>query len=97
MPETTTVKLSKPIMRGDKAINEVTVRAATLGDMLVADHVSGERTKEVAIYCTIAGLDIPTFSQLTPGDYLRIVDAADALSGNELAPAREAAGAMQPD
>lgn len=83
----TVIKLSKPIEHGGKTINEVTVRPPVLGDLLMADAVQGEATKQAAIYASIAGVPLPAFKQLAPADYSRIVEAADALAGNVLEPA----------
>lgn len=93
MSETTTITLSKPVEHDGQTINTITVRAATLGDMLMADLVQGEQTKQAAIYASIAGVPLPAFRQLAPADYFKIVDAADALAGNGLAQAQEAPGA----
>jgi hypothetical protein len=94
--QTKTIKLSKPITHESKTITEVTVRAATLGDMLMADLVQGETSKSAAIYATICGLPLPAFKQLLAADYMKIVAEADALSGEASAPAQEAAGATRP-
>lgn len=94
MHETTTIRLSKPIEHDGQTLTEITVRPATLGDMLMADLVQGEQTKQAAIYSSIAGVPLPAFRQLAPADYVKIVDAADALSGNGSAAAPEAPGVM---
>lgn len=83
----TTVTLSKPIEHAGKTIAEVTVRAPVLGDMLAADLVQGDQTKQAAIYASITGVPLPAFKQLSPGDYVAIMTAADVLAGNALTPA----------
>jgi hypothetical protein len=82
----TTIKLSKPIEHNGAKITEVTVREPVLGDMLVADAVTGEATKQAAIYASICGVPLVALKQLSPGDYMKIVEAADALAGNESMP-----------
>lgn len=91
---TNPIKLSKPISHDGKTWDEVTVRPATLGDMLAADLVQGEQTKQAAIYASICGIPLPAFRQLAAPDYVTIATAADAMAGNPTsAPAPKATGA----
>lgn len=79
---TKTIKLTRPIKHDDKTWSEVTIRSATLGDMLMADLVQGEQTKQAAIYASICGVPFPAFRQLEASDYVKIVAEADSLAGN---------------
>lgn len=90
---TKTIKLTKPISHAEKTWNEVTVRPATLGDMLAADLVQGEQTKQAAIYASVCDVPFPAFRQLEATDYIKIATEADALAGNVSAPAPMATGA----
>lgn len=78
----TTITLTKPLVHNDMTITDVTVREPVLGDMLAADAVQGEATKQAAIYASITGVPLPAFKRLSPKDYMAIIDAADALAGN---------------
>lgn len=82
----TTIKLSKPVEHAGTTYSEVTVREPVLGDMLMADAVQGEATKQAAIYASITGVPLLAFRQLRPADYAAIIEAADGLAGNALAP-----------
>lgn len=81
-----TIKLSKPIEHAGTTYTEVTVREPEMGDLMTADLVQGEQTKEVAIYASIAGIPLPAMRKLRPLDYKAIVAAADAVSGNAFPP-----------
>lgn len=92
---TKTIKLSKPISHADRTWNEVTVRPATLGDMLAADLVEGSQTKQAAIYASICDVPLPAFRQLAAPDYVKIATAADEVAENPTsAPASKATGAV---
>lgn len=91
---TKTIKLTKPISHDSKTWNEVTVRPATLGDMLAADLVQGEQTKQAAIYASVCEVPFPAFRQLAAPDYIKIATEADGLAGNPTSePPPEATGA----
>lgn len=93
MSDPATIKLSEPISFNGESWAEVTVRKPTLADMLAADRVEGEKSKEAAIYASICGIDFDTFIRMAPTDYMAVVAAADAQAGESSAPAPEAAGA----
>lgn len=87
------IKLTKPISHDEKTWAEVTVKQPTLGDMLAADLVQGEQTKQAAILASICGVPLPAFRQLAAADYLKIATEADAMAGEASAPAPVATGA----
>ncbi|MBI1620801.1 phage tail assembly protein [Aquamicrobium zhengzhouense] len=82
----TTIKLSKPVEHAGTTYSEISVREPEMGDFMAADLVTGDQTKEAAIYASIAGIPLPAMKKLRPLDYKAIVVAADKLAGNALAP-----------
>lgn len=93
MTDPASLNLSEPISFNGESFSQVTVRKPTLADMLAADRVEGEKSKEAAIYASICGIPFDTFTRISPSDYMAIVAAADAKAGEASAPAQEATGA----
>jgi len=82
MNETITVKLSKPILDGDRAIAELSFREANVGDMIAADEVQGDFAKTAAILASMAGIPLDTFKMLAVRDLNAVTKATADFLGN---------------
>lgn len=88
-----TFKLSEKVTFNGETLTEVTFRKPLLADMLAADRVEGEKSKEAAIYASVCGVSFDLFIRIEAADYMTIVAKADAFAGEASAPAPEVTGA----
>ncbi|MBX8803343.1 phage tail assembly protein [Ochrobactrum sp. MR28] len=80
---TVTVKLKKPITYNDIEYKELHFREAEVGDLMVADSVQGEFSRDVAVLASISGVPLPAFRKIKISDMNLILSKAAELMGNE--------------
>lgn len=85
--DTVTVHLSKPITitDGDKQtqIASLTFRTATAGDACLADLVTGETKRVLALLSGMSGQPITTLERLTLRDFKNVIAQTEPLMGND--------------
>jgi phage FluMu protein gp41 len=87
--DTVTVKLSKPIKKGDQTVTELTFREATIGDIMLADVLKGDIAKTMAPLAAMSGLTLPEFKEVSARDLSSILVATKSLMGNDTITTRE--------
>ena len=80
-PETVTFPLTKPITNGETTITSLTFREATAGDACLADAVTGEFTKMLAILSGMCGQPLSVLKQIPIREMNLIVSKAEQLMG----------------
>ncbi|MBD8556914.1 phage tail assembly protein [Rhizobium sp. CFBP 8762] len=87
IPDSITVKLSKPIEHADKQYDELTFEEATAGDLAVVDSVSGETTRMLAILASMSGVPLQVIKKIKARDLTRIIKEVEPLMGEQEPPA----------
>lgn len=81
MSKTVTVKLSTPVSHNDTVYSELTFRKPKTGDLCMADLVTGETTKTLAILARMADVSLPVMQDIDLDDFARISEEVAPLMG----------------
>jgi hypothetical protein len=81
MSETVTVTLSKPVTHDDKTVASLTFREATAGDACVAESVSGDFQRTLALVASMAGISLPLAKKISLRDVQIITGKVAHLMG----------------
>ncbi|MBX8803391.1 phage tail assembly protein [Ochrobactrum sp. MR28] len=80
---TVTVPLKKPVVHDGVTYNELTFREAKVGDMMAADHFSGQFSQTMAVLASISNTPMPAFKEIGAPDLKVIMKETKHLVGND--------------
>ena len=81
MTDTVTVTLSKPIEHKGNTYSDLTFREATAGDLAIADAVTGEMSKTLAILASMAGVELAIIKNVRARDLSPMIEKVAPLMG----------------